>query len=496
MPIQAVSFSNKQRQMFIVLLGKSLFHARYQLAQLIAQDMHKPVAEALQTDLVTAISVCEYFSRPDVLKVLKPHRLKANKPGLMMRRVVETRRPYGVVGVISPWNYPLGTPVSAIVQAIAAGNAVVWKPSEYAPRTSRRLVELINETLVSLGQPPGLVTLLEGDGLVGQQLVDDPDIPVIVFTGSTAVGQQIRQRVSHKKLVLELGGSDPCIILPGVTDLPQVLRHVLWARMANAGQTCAAVKRLWVPQDLYQTTLDLLAPQVAALRVGPPEDSGTQVGPLVNARQQAQAQRQLAETLAQGARVVAQASLPSHSEAFPYVPPTLVADVPPGTPLATEEVFAPILPVFPYDDLEAVLAHESAHAFSLGACVFGPQQEAMAVAARLPVGQVAVNDTVMPWYATPEVPWVALGKSGQGVRHSPAGLLELTIPQVVVENPVWERLPLMRQAPWLFPKGPVVPQNPEADADALLRVMLWPFVGSGQNLGALPRFLRQFWDRG
>ncbi|MFC9848895.1 aldehyde dehydrogenase family protein [Streptomyces sp. NPDC060223] len=330
------------------------------------------------------------------------------------------REPFGVVGAISPWNYPLHQSTAKVAPALAAGNTVVLKPSEVAPLTIWALTEVIE----AAGLPPGVFNLVSGDGpVVGQAIAAHPQVDMVSFTGSTAAGVKVSQAAAPtiKKVSLELGGKSPAIVLPG-TDLPTTLSQVLPAAFLNSGQTCFALTRLLVHADEIDQVEELLAAEVAAMRLGDPRDESTQYGPLASKAQRDRVLAYVSSAVDEGQRLlVGGAQSPAGLERGFYVRPTVFTRVPRNAPIAREEIFGPVLVVQVYRTLEEAVALANDTPFGLAAGVWAPEQAlALAVGGRVRAGQVQINGGGF----NPNAPFGGYKQSGNGREYGRYGLEE------------------------------------------------------------------------
>lgn len=326
------------------------------------------------------------------------------------------RKPLGVVGSITPWNHPVMIAVWHIMPALMAGNTVVVKPSSYTPLSTLRLVEIANRHL-----PPGVLNAVAGEGGLGQAIAEHPGIDKIVFTGSTPVGRSIMANGSGnlKRLTLELGGNDAAIVLPDA-DLDDIAPRIFAKAFGNSGQTCAALKRLYVHADIH----DALAGRIAALareaRVGPGNDPATQFGPVQN-RAQFDYVRDLADDAkARGGRFLTGGD-PLPGEGYFY-PLSVVVDVSDGDRIVDEEQFGPILPIIRFTDPEDALRRANANENGLGGSVWSRDIDAAsALARRLECGTAWVNDHST---ISPDAPFGGAKQSGIGTEFGLHGLDE------------------------------------------------------------------------
>lgn len=332
-------------------------------------------------------------------------------------RIEVHRRPLGVVGSITPWNYPLLIAIWHAMPAIRTGNTVVLKPSEYTPLTTLRAAELINEVL-----PKGVFNVVSGDGSLGANMSSHPDIRKIVFTGSSPTGKKIMQSASGnlKRLTLELGGNDAAIVLPD-TDVQAAAGKIFATAMINNGQTCAALKRLYVHEDIYDDMCNALAAIAASVKTGNGMDD-VDFGPVQNQAQFEKVCALAADAKASGARFL------TGGEAMPgkgyFFPVTIVADVEDGQRLVDEEPFGPILPVIKFSDAEDALQRANNSSNGLGGSVWSADvAKATALAARLECGTAWVNNHAM---IQPDAPFGGVKESGFGVEFGHYGLEEYT----------------------------------------------------------------------
>jgi acyl-CoA reductase-like NAD-dependent aldehyde dehydrogenase len=269
-------------------------------------------------------------------------------------RVELHRKPLGVVGSITPWNFPLLIAAWHIVPAIRAGNTVVIKPSPYTPLSTLRLVELLNEVL-----PPGVLNVVAGRDELGQRMTEHPNIQKIVFTGSCATGKKVMETAAGtlKRITLELGGNDAGIVLADA-DPKAIAEKLFWGAFINNGQTCAALKRLYVPDAIYEPLCEALVDYARQVVVGNGLDEASQLGPIQNQMQYDKVVALVDDARARGGRILCGGE-PAAGAGYFY-PVTIVADVTDGMPLVDQEQFGPVLPVIRYSDLDDAIARANA----------------------------------------------------------------------------------------------------------------------------------------
>ena len=339
------------------------------------------------------------------------------------RHVLQQRVPLGVVGSITPWNWPLIIAIWHILPAVRTGNTAVVKPSPFTPLSTLRLVELINSVL-----PPGLVNIVSGGDELGADLTTHPGVRKIVFTGSIATGKKVMASAAARvtPVTLELGGNDPGILLPG-TDPAPLAEGLFFASMVNSGQTCGALKRLYVHDRDVDATARALAGFAAGIPMGDGMDEESLLGPLQNQRQLNRVMELVDDATANGGTCVtggAPAGGPNY-----FYPVTFVTNVFDGMRLVDEEQFGPVLPIVAYTDVDDAIARANGTEFGLGASVWGDDEaECARVAARLEAGTVYVNKHAE---IQPHVPFGGIKHSGLGVEFGTEGLAAYTSIKII-----------------------------------------------------------------
>lgn len=339
------------------------------------------------------------------------------------RRVEVQRLPVGVVASITPWNWPLMIAIWHIMPALKAGNSVVIKPSSFTPLSTLKLAEIINAHTL-----PNLVQVVIGEKEVGEPLVSHPKVCKVVFTGSTMVGKRIAQLTAAdlKRVTLELGGNDAGIVLANA-DIEKIAEKIFLTAFLNMGQTCACLKRLYVHRSKYQELCDALVELAAAQVIGNGLRQEVTFGPVQNRNQYEKVLAMIEDARASGAKVISP-PLPEGLKGY-FIAPTIVKDPSPHLSLVCDEQFGPVLPIIPYDDLNAVMADVIHSDFALGGSVWGePGAELDWVVAQLDSGTVWVNNHAE---VLPHVPFGGNKSSGLGVEFGMEGLLEYTIRKVV-----------------------------------------------------------------
>jgi acyl-CoA reductase-like NAD-dependent aldehyde dehydrogenase len=323
--------------------------------------------------------------------------IPSSEPDGQLNMVI--KQPYGVVGCIVPWNYPILLLAWKIAPALAAGNTVVIKPASQTPLTTLQMMELAFDHL-----PPGVVNVVSGSGaVIGSELVSHPDVLLIAFTGSTEVGQQLMEGAIPriKKLHLELGGKDPAIVCADA-DLDKAVSAIAWAGFLNAGQVCTSVERVYVERSIYPEFCDRLAAFTKKLVVGPGFEPETQVTPMISRAARAEVDRMVQEAVSDGAKVLAGGKNdPSRARGFYYLP-TVVADCTHQMRLMVEETFGPVVGVMPFDDFDQAIALANDSDYALGASLFTTDaRRVRRFYTEVPAGTAWVNDPLVDNIAGP-----------------------------------------------------------------------------------------------
>ncbi|MEU8179251.1 aldehyde dehydrogenase family protein [Micromonospora sp. NPDC049047] len=329
------------------------------------------------------------------------------------------REPIGVVGAITPWNFPLQQIVSKVAPALLAGNTIVFKPSENAPLTARILAEVAADA----GVPAGVLNVVYGTGaVVGEAISAHPDIDMISFTGSTRAGKRIGAVAAEtvKRVALELGGKGANIILDDA-DLPEAVTRGLMMAFSNGGQVCGAWPRMLVPASRQDEVVALAVEAAGQYTVGDPTDEATRIGPMASEAHRKKVVGYIDRGIADGARLVfGGPDRPAGLATGAYVQPTIFADVDPTSAIAQEEIFGPVLTIIPYGDEDEAVAIANGTPYGLTSGVFGEPEHALTVARRLRVGQVDVN----AGHWNPFAPFGGYKQSGNGREFGRFGLEE------------------------------------------------------------------------
>ena len=389
------------------------------LAELVHTETGKPLADA-QLEILLAIVHIDWAAR-HARRVLGPRHVRSGLVAFNQTATLEYQ-PLGVVGVIGPWNYPVFTPMGSIAYALAAGNGVVFKPSELTPAVGAWLVSSFAEVVPE--QP--VLQLITGMGETGDHLARS-GVDKIAFTGSAATAKKVMAACAENltPLVAECGGKD-AFIVGADADLDAAADACAWGALSNAGQTCVGVERVYVVQDVYHQFLEKLTDRVTRIRPG--DDREADYGPMTLPGQAEVIEKHIADALARGARPVVGGIA---SIRRPYVGPVILADVPEESKAVTDETFGPTITVAKVASLSEGVERANASRYGLGGTVFaGSGKAAMAAARSMRSGMTAIN-SVISFAAIPALPFGGSGDSGFGRIHGADGLREFARPKSI-----------------------------------------------------------------
>ena len=397
----------------------AIYEHRDEITRVISLETGKPHVEAVFSELILALDTTDFLARR-APEWLRPERVPHHNIAVKAKTGWLQFEPHGVIAVISPWNYPFSIPISEIVPALVAGNAVLLKPSELAPQVGT----LIGKIGAAANLPGGILQVLQGGGALGAAIIEArPD--KVCFTGSVATGRRIAEACARLLIptVLELGGKDAMIVL-GDADLDIASSAAVWGAFTNCGQACLSVERIYVEASVAERFTQMCVEKAGKLRLGPPSDADAEIGPMIRPSQMEKVEEQLSDGVEKGARILAggrrRANLgPSFFE------PTVVANVDHSMQLMREETFGPVLTIADVRSVDEAVDLANDSEFGLSASVWtGDSELGKAVASRLRAGSVMVND-VASYYGIFEAPHGGNGASGWGRAHSRLGLLEM-----------------------------------------------------------------------
>ncbi|MBQ0894064.1 aldehyde dehydrogenase family protein [Micromonospora sp. U56] len=399
-----------------------------ELAELVHVEGGKPVADAI-VEILTAIEHIDWAAR-NARRVLGPRRVRSRLILAEFSGHLEYQ-PYGVVGVIGPWNYPVFTPIGSTAYALAAGNAVVLKPSEYTPAVGQWLVDAFAEVVPE--QP--VLTAVQGLGDVGAALCRS-GVGKLAFTGSTATAKKVMAACAESltPVLLEAGGKD-AMIVDADADLDAAAEACVWGALTNAGQTCIGIERVYAVEPVYDAFVDKVVARAGRLTVGA---EGADIGPITMPSQLDVIRRHIDDAVAAGGRAVLGG--PGAVQP-PYVHPTVLVDVPETSAAVREETFGPTLTISRVSDADEAVRRANALSYGLGGSVFG-RKRAVAIARRLRSGMASVN-SALTFAGMSTLPFGGVGDSGFGRIHGEDGLREFGRAKSITRRRARSLLPSM-----------------------------------------------------
>jgi acyl-CoA reductase-like NAD-dependent aldehyde dehydrogenase len=420
--------SRSARAAALRALRDAVFANRDKIADVISRETGKPRVEAIFAEVLLALDTADFLAQR-AATWLKPEKVPHHNLAFKAKSGWLEFNPLGVVAIISPWNYPFSIPMAQVIPAIAAGNAVILKPSELTPWSGALIAELCVEAKL----PEDLVQVVQGRGDLGAALIESgPD--KVFFTGSVATGQRIAEACA-KKLIpssLELGGKDPMIVLADA-DLNIASSAAVWGSFMNCGQTCISVERIYAEAPIVDQFTKLCVEKTNQLRLGPPSDSDAEIGPMIRPRQLEKVEQQIAEAKKRGARVLTGGD--RRPDLGPnFLDPAVVTQVDHSMDLMREETFGPVLAIQMVKNADEAVALANDSRFALSASVWtASKRRGRELASRLNAGSVMIND-VASYYGIAEAPHGGSGDSGWGRSHSRLGLLEMVQVKYVDED--------------------------------------------------------------
>jgi acyl-CoA reductase-like NAD-dependent aldehyde dehydrogenase len=428
------------RARYLARAGQVLIDEGDEIRDLIVREQGKPRNEAFSMEVLPTIDALQWIGRAGV-ELLADERIKMPQLFFKTKRSAFTYEPLGVIGVISPWNYPWSIPFGEVALALMAGNGVVLKPASLTPLLGERIARVFERA----GVPEGLVRVIHGPG-TGSALVRAP-VAKVFFTGSVQIGREVGEACAHqlKGSVLELGGKDPMIVLPDA-NIEHAIAGALWGGFANAGQTCAGIERVYVMREVADRFISGVIAGARGLRVGDPLSWNTEIGPMVSREQYELVGELVDSAVAAGAqlRCGGPVHVPGH-DAGDFYAPTVLTGVTHEMRIMREEIFGPVLPIVVVSSEDEAVALANDSAFGLGASVWtSDRPKGQRIARELQAGMVWINDHMFSHGAC-QCSWGGVKDSGLGRTHSKFGLYEC----VNVKLRVWE--PSAIRDPWWYP---------------------------------------------
>ncbi len=401
-------------------LGEVLYARRFDLAASVTHETGKPHVEALFSDVLVSLETAKYYAR-HAPKLLAEQRVAHHNLAVKAKSGRLRFEPYGVIGIIAPWNYPLAISLSQLIPAIVAGNSVILKPSELTPSCGQLIAECF---AAATAFPPDLLQIVQGAARGRPALIDArPD--KIFFTGGVLTGRRVAEACARHLIpcVLELGGKDAMIVLADA-DLEAASSAAVWGGFTNCGQACVSMKRIYAEQGISERFAQRCADKTKLLRLGPGSDADNEIAPMIRVDSASHVEAQLQDAVAKGAHLLAGGR--RRPDVGPnYFEPAIVVNVHHAMRLMRDETFGPVLAIQSVKSAEEAVSLANDSPFGLSASVWtADRKRARLIAESIRAGAVMVND-VASYFAMPEAPHGGHGLSGWGRTHSRIGLLEM-----------------------------------------------------------------------
>jgi acyl-CoA reductase-like NAD-dependent aldehyde dehydrogenase len=452
-----------------------------ELAETTARDNGKTRVDAMIAEIVPAAMAVTYYCK-NAKRFLKDRPLGLGNILMFNKWSTIVRVPWGVVGIIGPWNYPFSIPFSEVVMALLAGNSVLLKTSD----ETQAIGHLLKRCIDSAGLPDGVFQYVNIPGRFAGDALLEAGLDKLFFTGSVAVGKYLMKKASETltPLSLELGGNDPMIVLEDA-DLERSTNGAIWAGLQNAGQSCGGVERIYVHQKVYDRFMNLLKKKVESLRVGYDTDHNTDIGAMTTDRQIKTVEAHIADALRKGAVIYAQSQYPKKSKGQ-FIPCTVLSDVDHTMDVMRDETFGPVLGVMKFRDIDEAVELANDSYLGLTASVWSKnRRKAMRIGRMIQAGAVTINDHLMS-HGLAETPWGGLKQSAIGRSHGDIGFLEMTQPQVIVND----IMPFVKKNFWWLPHSKAVYEGCRGAAEILYGPGIAKRIKGGINL--MKVFFRTF----
>lgn len=438
----------KKRVRLILKVRDYIVNNLDEISQTICKDNGKTLTDALAAEIFPAAVAVSYYCR-NAPHFLQDVRLPASHMATINKRSKIIKVPWGLVAIISPWNYPLAIPFSEIVMALLAGNAVIFKAA-----TQTQMVGLtLKKCFDSIGLPEGLFSYINIPGEMAGDMLLKNGVDKLFFTGSVKTGQYLMSKAAETltPVSLELGGNDPMLVCDDA-DIYRAAMGAIWAGFTNAGQSCGGVERIYVHQAVYEPFMKILKEKVEALRVGCGEDFSNDIGVMTTQNQIDIVNRHIEDALFQGAVIYAQSKPSDNLQVKNVLPAMVLTNVTQDMLIMRDETFGPVVGVMKVKNMDEAIALANDSDLGLTASVWSKNnRKAENIARRIKAGVVNINDHLMS-HGLPETPWGGFKKSGLGRTHGFAGFEEMTQKQVIVKD----IMPLIKKNLWWAPNGPEV----------------------------------------
>lgn len=453
------------------------------IAETISRDTGKTRVDAMSTEvLASAMAITYYATHAE--RILRPHSPFPGNILLVNKRTVIERLPFGVIGIISPWNYPFSIPFHEIAMALISGNTVVLKVATQTLAVGK----MIEECVAAAKLPPGVFTHLNIPGKLAGDAFLSGGINKLFFTGSVPVGKELMRKAAEKLIPvsLELGGNDAMVVCEDA-DIERAVGGALWAGLSNAGQSCAGVERIYVSEKIYRPFTASLKRRLASLRVGIDSDFNVDIGSLTTEGQLAVVRNHVADAVEKGATVFAGNNKEGGNNVGLFHPPVILENVTNDMLTMREETFGPVLAIDSFSTIDEVVAKVNDSRLGLTASVWSQdRKKARAIARRLEAGAITINDHLMS-HGLAESPWGGFKESGIGRTHGALGLEEMTQPHAIIDDFL---APLMKKNFWWHPHSKATYRG----LNGALQFLYGKHIGKRVDglMHLLPEFIRCF----
>jgi acyl-CoA reductase-like NAD-dependent aldehyde dehydrogenase len=441
LPWARISFQERAQALYAI--RDYIVENADRISEVISRDSGKTKMDALSTEVLSASMAITYYAK-HAKKILKRKRLGGGSILTMNKRSYVDRVPMGVIGIISPWNYPFSIPFHEIAMALIAGNAVVLKVASH----SLEVGKIIKECVEAGGLPKDIFHLINLPGNIAGDAFLNSGINKLFFTGSVPVGKYLMEKAAKHlvPLSLELGGNDAMIVCNDA-NVHRAANGALWAGLSNAGQSCAGVERIYVEADVYDQFLSILKAKMRELKQGVDHDSDVDIGSMTTKEQWKKVQEQFKDAIKKGAKAYPEIRKIERPEKGLFFPPVILENICDDMMVVHEEIFGPILAVRKVESIEKAIAYANASTLGLTASVWTKnRRRGHEIASQLEVGSVMINDHLMS-HGLAETPWGGWKESGIGRTHGYIGLEEMTQTRCVVDD----ILPGVQKNMWWHP---------------------------------------------
>lgn len=409
----------EKKQKILLQAKKIILQRREEIAHLITSEKGSPLAESLSVEILGSLEALDFYAKR-AKKSLKPKKVKHHVVLFLHKKSSFHFQPLGPTLIISPWNFSFLIPFYEILSSLISGNTVVFRPSTSTPLTGL----LIGEILIEAGLPPGVLNVVNCRVAQAEEMITNPDIQTISFTGSVSVGKRIMELASQNltNIVLELGGKDPMVVLSDA-NLERASRGAVWGAFMNCGQSCGSVERLYVAREVSDEFIERVLEQTKKLKVGNPLEPGIDMGPMTTIDQLKVVEDHILDAREKGARIVWGGKRVSDSPGY-FIQPTILTHVDHNMKIMQEETFGPVLPIMTFSDPQEAVALANDSVYGLTASVWTRDKKmATSLAEKIEAGSITVNDHMFS-FSEPAAIWGGIKNTGIGRSHGTYGLLE------------------------------------------------------------------------